>query len=163
MALGKLYIEKGIKPELEIFDAGMMRAVNEYARQGYLKPPLHFQFCLGVMGGMGATPAELQYLISLLPPGSTWSAFGVGKGHMPIMFAALANGGHIRVGLEDNVVYGVDKDGKKIMATNNMLVERAVNAVKAFGNEVATPAEAREILGIPPLDAEAVRRQLGIE
>ena len=82
---------------------------------------------------------------------------------MPIMFAALANGGHIRVGMEDNVVYGVDKDGKKIMATNNMLVERAVNAVKAFGNEVATPAEAREILGIPPLDAEAVRAALGIE
>ncbi|MGI5936842.1 MAG: 3-keto-5-aminohexanoate cleavage protein [Oscillospiraceae bacterium] len=163
MALGKTYIEKGIKPELEIFDAGMMRAVNEYVRQGYLKPPLHFQFCLGIMGGMGATPAELQYLISQLPPGSTWSAFGIGKGHMPIMFAVLANGGHIRVGMEDNVVYGVDKDGKKIMATNNMLVERAVNAVKAFGNEVATPAEAREILGIPPLDAEAVRRQFGIE
>ena len=72
------------------------------------------------------------------------------------MFAALANEGHIRVGMEDNVVYGRNPDGTKIMATNLMLVQRAANAVKAFGNEVATPAEAREMLGLKPLDHEAV-------
>lgn len=149
-ALGKLYQERGIKPEIEIFDAGMLGAVNAYVKQGALKAPLHFQFCLGVLGGMGATPAELQYLIERLPEGSTWSAFGIGKGHMPIMFAALANGGHIRVGLEDNVIYGIDENGEKILATNQMLVERAVRAVEAYGNKVATSAEAREILGLPP-------------
>ena len=163
LQLGKLYIERGIKPEIEIFDAGMMRAVGAYAKQEALKAPLHFQFCLGVMGGMGATPAELQYLISLLPEGSTWSAFGIGKGHLPIMFAALANGGHIRVGMEDNVVYGIGKDGKKIMATNQMLVERAVGAVKAYGNDVATPTEARELLSLPVFNGDAVRAELGIK
>ena len=72
-----------------------------------------------------------------------------------MMFTALAMGGHIRVGMEDNVVYGVDESGKKIMATNMMLVERAANAVRAFGNEPATSAEARKMLSLPPLDHEA--------
>ena len=76
------------------------------------------------------------------------------------MFSALANDGHIRVGMEDNVVYGKDKDGKKILATNLMLVERAVNAAKAYGNEIATSKEAREMLGIAPLDREAVVKAL---
>ena len=77
-----------------------------------------------------------------------------------MLFAAIANGGHIRVGMEDNVIYGTDKDGNKIMATNMMLVERAANAVTAFGNEIATPAEARQMLGIPALDHDAVCKAL---
>jgi hypothetical protein len=72
------------------------------------------------------------------------------------MFSALANGGGVRVGMEDNVVFGKDKDGKKIMATNMMLVERAANAIRAFGNEPATTAEARQMLGLKPLDHDAV-------
>ena len=165
MALGKLYQERGIKPEFEIFDFGMLRASGAYWKQGYVVEPLHFQFCLGVMGGMDATTKCLAVLIDemnelmgsgKLPGNCTWSAFGTGKGHLPVMFTALANGGHIRVGMEDNVVYGTDKDGNKIIATNMMLVERAVAAVKAFGNEVANPVEAREILSIPQLDHEAV-------
>jgi len=80
-----------------------------------------------------------------------FSAFGIGAAHLPILYAALALGGHIRVGMEDNVIFGKDENGKKIMATNQMLVQRAVEAVKLFGNQPATPAEAREILGIPPL------------
>ena len=136
-----------------------------YWKKGFVKAPLHFQFCLGVVGGMDATPYDLQLLINemhklqaegKLPAECTWSAFGIGKGHLPVMFAALANEGHIRVGMEDNVVYGRNPDGTKIMATNLMLVQRAANAVKAFGNEVATPAEAREMLGLKPLDHEAV-------
>lgn len=154
---GQLFQELGIKPEIEIFDAGMLRACKEYyLKQGYLMMPMHFQLCMGVMGGMAATPTELQYLVDRIPDGCTWSAFGIGKGHLPIMFSALANGGHLRVGLEDNVVYGRNRDGEKIMATNVMLVERAAGAVRAFGNDVATPAEAREILGLPPLDHDAV-------
>ena len=145
------YMEKGIKPEIEIFDSGMLGITEYFVKQGHLSTPCHYQFCLGVLGGMPATVENLVYLKERIPAGSTWSAFGVGKGHLPIMFAALALGGHIRVGLEDNVVYGFDKDGKKIMATNQMLVQRAVDAVKVFGKEPATPAEAREILGIKPL------------
>jgi uncharacterized protein (DUF849 family) len=159
--LGTLYNEKGIKPEIEIFDMGMLRAcVEYYEKNGFLKTPMHFQLCMGVLGGMAATPQELQLLIDRVPAGNTWSAFGIGKGHMPIMFAALANGGHLRVGLEDNLIYGIGEDGQKIMATNVMLVERAVNAVKAFGNSVATPAEARKMLSIPALDHAAVNKAL---
>ena len=149
--LGDLYMEKGIKPEIEIFDVGMLGIADYFVKKGHLPTPCHYQFCLGVLGGMPATVENLLYLKEHIPAGSTWSAFGIGAGHLPIMYAALALGGHIRVGLEDNVVYGKDADGKKILATNLMLVERAVQAVKTFGNEPATPAEAREILGIKPL------------
>ena len=161
--LGLLYIERGIKPELEIFDSGMIGIAEYFAKKGQLSTPMHFQFCLGVKGGMDATVENLLFLLNKIPAGSTWSAFGVGKGHLPIMFASLALGGHIRVGMEDNVVFGYDKDGNKILANNHMLIERAVNAVKAFGNEPATPAEAREMLGIPQLDAAAVRAAYGID
>lgn len=160
--LGDLYMERGIKPELEIFDAGMLGVADYFVKKGHLPTPCHYQFCLGVLGGMPATVENLLYLVSRIPAGSTWSAFGVGKGHLPILFAALALGGHVRVGLEDNVVYGVDESGKKVLATNLMLVERAVSAVKAYGNTPATPAEARAMLGIPSLDGDAVRSQLGI-
>jgi uncharacterized protein (DUF849 family) len=167
--LGYLYQEKGIKPEFEIFDLGMLRAVGVYWKKGIVKAPLHFQFCLGVVGGLAATPHDLQLLIDEmvmmqgrgdLPQECTWSAFGIGKGHLPVMFAALANGGSIRVGMEDNVVYGRTADGKKIMATNLMLVQRAARAIEAYGNEVATPAEAREILGLKPLDLAATQAAL---
>ncbi len=145
-ALGDVYIERGIKPEVEIFDSGMLGVANYFVEHGHLPAPIHYQFCLGVLGGMPATVENLQYLVNKIPAGSTWSAFGVGKQHLPILFAALALGGNIRVGLEDNVYYS-----KGVPATNVMLVERAVQAVKIFGKEPATPAQAREILGIPPL------------
>ena len=148
--LGNVYLERGIKPEIEIFDVGMLGVVEHFIKKGSLKPPIHYQFVLGVKGGMAATVENLQFLLNHIPEGSTWSAFGVGKGHMPIMYAALALGGNIRVGMEDNVVYGYDADGNKINANNFMLVQRAVDAVKVFGNEVATPAEAREMLGLAP-------------
>ena len=169
MNSGTLFQERNIKPECEIFDMGMLRAVGAYWKQGYLTAPIHFQFCLGVMGGMDATPEALMMLVSemqkmqaqgKLPKECTWSAFGIGKGHLPVMFTALALGGNIRVGMEDNVVYGIDETGKKIMATNMMLVERAANAVRAYGNEPATPTEARQMLGLKPLDHDAVCAEL---
>lgn len=144
--LGKTYLERGIKPEIEIFDAGMLGVAHYFYEQGSLKAPMHFQLCLGVLGGMAATVENLVYLVNHLPQGATWSAFGVGKGHLPILYATLALGGHIRVGLEDNVMFS-----KGVKATNVQLVERAVQAVRTFGKEPATPAEAREILGLKPL------------
>lgn len=167
--LGNLYQEREIKPEFEVFDMGMIRAVGVYWKKGIVKAPLHFQLCLGVVGGLAAEARDVQDMLAYiqrlqsegnLPQEVTWSAFGIGKGHLPVMFSALANGGHIRVGMEDNVVYGKDKDGKKIMATNLMLVERAVKAIEAYGNEAATSAEAREMLGLKPLDREAVVAEL---
>lgn len=169
MDLGKLYQERGIKPEFEVFDMGMIRAVGEYWKKGIVKAPLHFQLCLGVVGGLGAAPADAQDMLAYiqrlqaegnLPQEITWSAFGIGKGHLPIMFTALANGGHLRVGMEDNVIYGKDKDGRKILATNVMLVERAARSVEAYGNEVASAAQAREMLGLAPLDKETVIKAL---
>lgn len=161
--LGELYREKGIKPECEIFDYGMLTNVQYFKKHGALADPIHYQMCLGVKGAMDATVENLEYLVRHLPSGCTWSGFGIGAGHMPIMYACLALGGHIRVGLEDNVVYGKDEEGNKIFATNEMLVKRAADAVKVFGNSIASPAEAREMLGIPQLDGAAVRAQLGIE
>ena len=149
--LGDVYLERGIKPEYEIFDTGMLDIVEYFTKKGHLPQERHYQFCLGVLGGMPATVENLLYLSQHIPAGATWSAFGVGAAHLPIMYAALALGGHIRVGLEDNVVFGRDESGQKIMATNKMLVERAVKAVETFGKKPATSAEAREILGIKPL------------
>lgn len=144
--LGDVYMERGIKPEIEIFDSGMLGVTKYFVDKGHLPTPLHFQFCLGVLGAMPATVENLQYLVNKIPEDSTWSAFGVGKQHLPIMYAALALGGNIRVGLEDNVFYS-----KGVPASNVMLVERAVKAVEVFGKQPATSAEAREILGIAPL------------
>ena len=167
--LGTLYQEKGIKPEFEVFDMGMIRAVSVYWQKGIVQAPLHFQLCLGVVGGLGATPQDVQDMLSYihrlqlegeLPMEITVSGFGIGKGHLPVMFAMLANEGHVRVGMEDNVVFGKDKDGNKILATNVMLVERAVKCVEAYGNEVATSKEAREMLSLPELNKEEVIKAL---
>ncbi|QJT81453.1 3-keto-5-aminohexanoate cleavage protein [Kosakonia sp. MUSA4] len=142
--LGEILTARGIKPEIEIFDSGMLGIADYFVEQGKLRAPLHYQFCLGIPGGMPATVENLVYITQKLPAGSTWSAFGVGKHHLPIMFASLALNGHIRVGLEDNVYFS-----RGVKATNSQLVERAAQAVKLFGKRVATPAVARKILGLP--------------
>jgi uncharacterized protein (DUF849 family) len=145
--LAKCYRENDVKAEVEIFDMGMLGNAKHYLKTGVLDAPLYCQFCLGILGGMESTVDNLQYLVRHMPEGTKWSAFGIGKDHLPIMFAALALGADgIRVGLEDNVMYS-----KGVKATNVMLVERAVRVVKEFGKEIATSAEAREILGIKQL------------
>lgn len=142
--LGNTMQEVGVKPEIEIFDVGMISNALYYLKKGVLKAPLHIQFVLGAAGGMPATVENLVYLKNLLPEGSTWSALGIGKGHLPIMYTALALGGHIRVGMEDNIMYS-----KGRLATSNVeFVERAKRIIHEFGKEVATPDEARQILGI---------------
>ena len=142
--LGLLYQEVGTKPEIELFDIGMLDTAKYYISKGILKPPCHFQFIMGAPGGMAGTIENLVYIHSQLPEGSTWSASGLSKAHIPVMLAALALGGHVRVGLEDNIYYshGV------LAESNQQLVERAANIIKAAGYEIATPDEAREILGL---------------
>lgn len=144
--LAQCYLDNEVLPELEIFDMGMLTNANYYVKKGLLKAPLYCQIALGILGGAPAEVDNLMFLVNHLPPGTRWSAFGIGKQHLPIMYAALALGADgIRVGLEDNVLYAKD-----VKATNVMLVERAVRVVKEFGKQPATSAEAREILGIKP-------------
>lgn len=142
--LGMIMQENGVKPEVEIFDAGMIANAKYYVKKGVLKAPVHFQFVLGAAGGMEATVENLVFLKSLLPPGSTWSALGIGKGHLPIMYAALALGGHIRVGMEDNVYYGPGR----LAASNAEFVERGVRLIRETGATEAGPEEARRLLGL---------------
>lgn len=145
--LGYAMQEAGVKPEIEVFDPGMITDAAYYLKKGILKAPLHFQFCMGCAGGIAANIENLVFMRDTLEktiPGSTWSAFGVGKGAMEIMYSAIAAGGHIRVGMEDNVIYK-----KGVLAESNMqLIERAKRVVEEFGLEVATPDEARQILGL---------------
>ncbi|WP_432407474.1 3-keto-5-aminohexanoate cleavage protein [Wukongibacter sp. M2B1] len=140
--LGTVMQENNIKPEIEIFDAGMVYNALYYLKKGILKAPLHFQFVLGAAGGIAATVENLVYLKSLIPADSTWGALGIGKGHLPIMYATLALGGHVRVGMEDNILYA-----KGVLAKSNVeFVERTKRIVAEMNKEIATPGEAREIL-----------------
>ncbi|MFA9422084.1 MAG: 3-keto-5-aminohexanoate cleavage protein [Sedimentibacter sp.] len=142
--LGKLTQELDIKPEIELFDAGMIGNINYYLKKGVLKAPLHCQFVLGVTGAMPGDLESLAYLLPKLPAGSTWSITGIGKAHKPMMLAGLAaECDGLRVGLEDNIFLE-----KGVLATNAQLVERAVAYGKMAGREIATAEEAREILGL---------------
>ena len=142
--LGKEAQRLDIKPEIEIFDAGMIYTAEHYVKTGILKAPCHFQLILGASGGVKATVEDLIMLKSRIPEGSTWAAAGIGRGHVPIMMATIAMGGHLRVGLEDNVYYS-----KGVLAENNaQLVSRAKRLIEEAGYETATPEEARKILGL---------------
>lgn len=140
--------EVGVKPEVEVFDPGMIYNAAYYLKNGFLEAPLHVQFCMGVPGGIAATTKNLVFMLDTLNdvlPGSTWSAFGVGRGAMEIMYAAIAMGGHVRVGMEDNILY---KRGQ-LAKSNVEFVERAKRLIEEFNLEVATPNEARQILSLP--------------
>ena len=142
--LGLLTQELQIKPELEIFDAGMIGNVEHYLGKQVIKPPLHYQLVLNVPGGMPGTLESVAYLTGKFQPGSTWSITGIGRAHMPMMLAGLAAGADgLRVGLEDNIFLE-----KGVLATNVQLVERAVALSKTAGRDIATASEAREILGL---------------
>ena len=134
----------GVKPEIEIFDIGMIYNAEYYVKKGVLKPPCHFQLILGAAGGVKATVEDLVDLKKHLPENCTWAAAGIGKGHMPIMLATIALGGHLRVGMEDNVFYkkGVPAD------SNAQFVARAKRLIEEAGYEAASPEEARQILGL---------------
>ncbi|MFV0437625.1 MAG: 3-keto-5-aminohexanoate cleavage protein [Desulfopila sp.] len=142
--LGKAMQENTIKPEIEIFDAGMVYNALYYLKKGILKAPLHFQFVLGAPGGMTATVENLLFLKSLIPADSTWGALGIGAGHLPIMYTTFALGGHVRVGMEDNIYYS-----KGVLAKSNVeFVERTKRIAREIDKEIATPAEARALLGL---------------
>ena len=136
--------ETGVKPELEVFDTGMIEYCKYLAKEGYLEEPLHFQFVLGVRGGAPADASTLLHMVNMLPDDSTWSVIGIGKGQLPMVMMGMVLGGHVRVGLEDNIYYSKGRLAK----SNAELVERVVRIAKEYGREVATPGEARELLNI---------------
>ena len=145
--LGALFQETNTKPEIEAFDPGMIGNAAYYLKKGVLKAPLHFQFCMGCANGIPGSTKNLVFMketMDQICPGSTWSTFGVGHSAMEIMYAAIAMGGHIRVGMEDNVMYSKGE----LAESNRQFVERAARVIKEFGCEVATPDEARQILGL---------------
>lgn len=142
--LSKVVTDYDVKPEFEIFDSGQISNAQYYLNNGYIKSPGHFQFVLGILGGLEGTTRNLQFLVDRLPKDATWSVTGIGKAHLPMMLAGLSLGcDGLRVGVEDNLYY---EHGVK--ATNEQLVKRAADLGRLAGRQIATADEAREILKI---------------
>lgn len=135
--------EFGVLPELEIFDKGHLTNARRLEKEGLLTFPAHVDFVLGVPGGLDASVQNLCDLVDALPAGCTWSVAGIGRMQLPMAMAALAMGGHVRVGLEDNIYYS-----KGRLATNAELVARVARLAGELGRPVATPEQARRILGL---------------
>ncbi len=137
--------ELGVRPELEIFDTGQLWFAKQLLAEGLLDDPTVFQLCMGIPWGAPADPGVLQSMVNMLPPGAQWASFALGRMQMPWVAQSILLGGHVRVGLEDNLYLG-----KGVKATNGQLVERAVQITESLGSRVATPDEARQKLGLRP-------------
>jgi len=140
-AMARRFQELGVKPELEVFQAGDIMLANQLWQEGVFDAPPLFQFVLGVKWGAPATPETMIYMRDLLPDNAVWAGFGIAAHQMPMAGQAALLGGNVRVGLEDNIYLR-----KGEFATNAQLVERAAGLIRGLGFEVATPADAREIL-----------------
>lgn len=134
--------ERNIKPEIEVFDKGMVDYAIRFNKQGFIKSPMHFDFVLGVQ--MSASARDLAFMVDSIPEGSTWTVAAVGRHQFPMAAIGIAMGGHVRVGFEDNIFY----DKGVLAESNGQLVERVVRLAKELGREIATPDEAREILSL---------------
>ncbi|SMD03212.1 3-keto-5-aminohexanoate cleavage protein [Sporomusa malonica] len=140
----KMMVERGVKPEIEVFEVGMIQNALSLVKQKILQLPLHFDFVMGVPGGIGGEPRHLVHMVDSLPPGCTWTVAGIGRSELPLATMAIVMGGHVRVGFEDNVYYT-----KGVLANSNaQLVERVARIASELGRPVATPDEARAILGL---------------
>lgn len=134
----------GSKPELEVFDSGDIQLAHALLEQGVLKSPALFQVVMGVRYGFVSTPQTLMYAISLLPKDAVWASFALGRWEFPMLAQSWFLGGHIRVGLEDNVYLR-----KGVLAPSNAaLCEKAVRMLDDLGGDLATAKEARQILGL---------------
>ena len=139
---GKKMIELGIKPELEVFDKGMIDMALRLYRKGHIKDPLHFNFVLGVNGGISAEPRDLIFMRESIPPGATFTVTGIGRAEFPMAVMGIIMGGHVRVGFEDNIYL----EKGVLAASNGELVEKVVRLAGEFGRQIANPNEARKIL-----------------
>lgn len=142
--------DAGVKPEIECFEPGHIVLAKQLISEGLFEDPPMFQLCLGIPYGSPATPEIMTVMRNLLPENANWAAFGISRHEFPMVAQAVTLGGHVRVGLEDNLYLA-----KGQFASNGQLVERAVSIVRNLGAEVAEPARAAEILDLP------ARRQSG--
>ncbi len=139
----------GVVPEIEVYESGMVDYVAKLVSKGIIThTPLHVQFVLGVPGGMSGTPKNVLYMMDHLKqqiPSATWAVAGIGRFHIPASLTAMTNGGHIRVGFEDNIFYH-----KGVVAQSNaQLVARMARIAAEIGRPLASPAQTRAILGLP--------------
>lgn len=137
--------EQGIVPEIEAFETGMIQTAKVLIKRGILVKPFCFNLLLGSIYSAPGTLFDLSHMVMSLPPDVHWAAAGIGKFQLKMNFAAVLMGGHVRVGLEDNIFY--DQNNKKL-ATNVMLIDRVVNFARSIGREIASPRETRESLGL---------------
>lgn len=138
--------ERGVVPELEVFDLGMVDYLRYLLDRGVLEPPLYVNVLLGSLGTLAATPANLGAVVGALPSGATWSAAGIGRFQLAVGGLAIAMGGHVRVGLEDALWLDAAKTRP---ATNLLLTERMARVGDALERPCATPGEARALIGLP--------------
>jgi 3-keto-5-aminohexanoate cleavage enzyme len=140
----KKMVEKGIKPEIEVFDAGHVETAKRLIDKGLIGDPPWFQLCLGVVGGIAATPKNLVYLREILPTNALWSVLGIGKYEFSMISISMIMGGHIRVGFEDNIYLS-----RGVLAKSNAeLVDKAVKLANMFDRDIADCEETRKILHI---------------
>lgn len=160
MALAEKMLDRGVKPELECFDFGMINAANMLIGKGLLGTgPHYFNLLLGSRYSVPATARHLSNMLEDLPPDSLWSAAGIGLFQLPMNLLAVAMGGHCRVGLEDNIYHGFDRGE---LATNEGLVERVANISEAFGRPLASSARARALLGLGRSAAREESAAIGV-
>jgi len=146
--------ELGIVPELEVFDLGMLDYAKYLIRKQLLRPPFYFNLLLGSLGTLAATPFNLAMLVMSLPDGAVWSAAGMGRFQFQVNSMAVAMGGNVRTGLEDSLFMDAAKTRP---ASNQALVERLAELARSVGRDITSPAQARQIIGLPPLGASDPR------
>jgi|TARA_B110000091_G_scaffold213518_1_gene263177 uncharacterized protein (DUF849 family) len=144
-AMAERIYAAGVKPEIEIFDSGDLHMVKDFVARGIIKTPLMVQMVLGVRFGAVANPETMAFLVSQLPKDTQWAAFGIGRAAFPMLAQAFLLGGHVRIGMEDTAYI---RKGE-YCTSNAQLVEKAVSIIDSLGGTMATPDEARAILGIP--------------
>jgi len=136
--------DAGVLPELEVFETGHLLLAKRMIEDGHIGRPSLFQICLGISWAQPATPEAMTYMRGLLPPDCTWFAFGISLHQFPMVAQAVLLGGHPRVGLEDNIYL----EKGRLAPSNAALVDKAVRIVELLGDRVATPGEARQMLGL---------------
>jgi uncharacterized protein (DUF849 family) len=145
MKLAEKMKEKDIKPELEIFDTGMINTARYLYKKGYISPPFYFNMILGSIYSTQARMLELCHLVNLIPEDACWAGGGIGTFQLPVNTAAILMGGHVRVGIEDNIWYDFDKT---TLTTNERSIKRLKRIAAEFRRDTATPVEAREMIGL---------------
>ena len=135
---------RDIKPECEVFDKGMIDMALRIQSKGYIRSPMHFNLVMGVVGGISATPRDLVFMQGSIPADATWTVSGIGRNQFPMAVLGIVMGGHVRVGFEDNVFIDKGIPAK----SNGELVERVVRLAGELGRPIASPNEARSILGL---------------